>query len=147
VNLRIVGVLLLAALLGSCAEFADNIGLANGSNPPDYAMATPEPMLASDQQPPATLPLPVQNATPPQGKFGVQIAAPRSVEEARALIDAMRIKYPDDLAQQWAEILPVTLPTGTFYRVVIGPLVSEQQASQLCSRLRAQGNECFIRRT
>ena len=80
-------------------------------------------------------------------KFGVQIAAPRSVDEARALIDAMRAKYPDDLAQQWAAILPVTLPKGTFYRVVIGPLASERQAAQLCSRLKAQGNECFIRRT
>ena len=41
----------------------------------------------------------------------------------------------------------MTLPKGVFYRVVIGPLASERQAAQLCSRLKAQGNECLIRRT
>jgi cell division septation protein DedD len=142
-GLRIAGALLLAAmqgaLLAGCAEFSAN----NTAGAPVYAMATQEPVMV--EQPPPEMP-PVQNANPPQGKYGVQLAAPRSVEEARALIDTMRARYPNDLAQQWAEILPVTLPKGVFYRVVIGPLASEQQASQLCSRLRSQGAECFLRR-
>ena len=139
-GLRIAGALLLAAMLAGCAEFSAN----NTAGAPVYAMATQEPVMV--EQPPPEMPPPVQNATPPQGKYGVQLAAPSSVEEARALIDTMRARYPNDLAQQWAEILPVTLPKGVFYRVVIGPLASEQQASQLCSRLRSQGAECFLRR-
>jgi len=138
---------LLAALLAGCAEFQDNIGMTatTGAAPTsDYAMAAPELVIA---QPQLDLPPSVQNATRPQGKYGVQVAAPRSVEEARAVIDSMRARYPNDLAQQWATILPVTLAKGVFYRVVIGPLASEQQAAQLCSRLRAQGAECFIRGT
>jgi cell division septation protein DedD len=144
---RFAGALLLAAGLAGCAEFADTIGLNGRAEQPQYAMAAPEPVMAPEPQTTGTLPPPAQNVAPPPGKFSVQIAAPRSVDEARALIDAMRAKYPDDLAQQWAAILPVTLPKGTFYRVVIGPLASERQAAQLCSRLKAQGNECFIRRT
>jgi cell division septation protein DedD len=124
-----------ALLLAGCADVAQNLGLS--PRPPEYAMAAPEP----------TPPPVAQNQTPPQGRFGVQIAAPRSVEEARAFIDSMRAKYPNELGQQWATILPVSLPKGMFYRVMIGPLASEQQALQLCSSLRAQGNECFIRRT
>jgi cell division septation protein DedD len=143
-GLRVPGAFMLAALqvglLAGCAEFSDSIGL---TRPPDYAMATPAPVALPMPQP---APM-AQDAPPPQGKFGVQIAAPRSVAEARALIDAMRVKYPNELGQQWATILPVSLPKGVFYRVLIGPLASEQQATQLCSSLRAQGNECFIRRT
>jgi cell division septation protein DedD len=146
-GLRFAGALLLAVGLAGCAEFADNFGPTGRASQPQYAMAAPDPEMAPEPQTTGSLPPPAQNVTPAPGKFGVQIAAPRSVDEARALIDAMRAKYPDDLAQQWATILPVTLPKGTFYRVVIGPLASERQAAQLCSRLKAQGNECFIRRT
>jgi len=146
-GLRLGGALLLAAVLAGCAEFQENIGMTGTAGPAptsDYAMAAPEPGMA---QPQPELPPPVQNATRPQGKYGVQVAALRNVEDARAVIDSMRARYPNDLAQQWATIMPVTLSTGVFYRVVIGPLASEQQAAQLCSRLRAQGAECFIRGT
>jgi len=137
-ELRLGSALLLAAMLAGCAEFTEFTSPAPTAG---YAMAAPEP------QPVAEAPPPLQNATPPQGRYGVQIAAPSSVAEARALIDSMRARYPNELGQEWASILPVTLPKGTFYRVVIGPMASEQQASQLCSRLKSQGNACFIRRT
>jgi cell division septation protein DedD len=143
-GLRIGGALLLAVLLAGCAEISEYFGIGRSS---DYAMAAPEPATAPQPQAVPQVPPSAQSATPPQGKFGVQIAAPRSVEEARALIDTMRAKYPGELGQQWATILPVSLPKGMFYRVLIGPLASEQQASQLCGRLKAQGEECFIRRT
>ena len=86
-------------------------------------------------------------AKQPVGKFVVQIAAPRSEAEARAAIDQMRSKFPSLLGQQWATINRVSLPQGEFYRVLIGPLGSAQQAAQLCSSLKAQGAECFIRGT
>jgi cell division septation protein DedD len=132
-----------AVLLAGCAQFSASNDSAGS---PVYAMAAPQPMAEPQPEEPPVAPPPMQNATPPQGKFGVQVAAPSSAEEARALIDNMRVKYPE-LAQQWAAILPVTLPAGTFYRVVIGPLPTEAQASQLCGRLKAQGAACFIRRT
>ena len=86
------------------------------------------------------------SAGQPQGKYGVQIGAPRSEAEARAVLDAMRNRYSDLLGQQWATINRVELPGGVFYRVMIGPMANAQ-ASQLCSSLRAQGAECFIRAT
>ena len=140
-GLRIAGALLLAAMVAGCAELSAN----NTAGAPVYAMATQEPVMV--EQPPPEMAPPMQNANPPQGKYGVQLAARSSVEEARALIDTMRAKYPSELGQQWATILPVSLPKGMYYRVVIGPLASEQQASQLCSKLKAQGEECFIRHT
>jgi cell division septation protein DedD len=142
-NFRMAVALVLGLLLAGCAAGPDEYRMAPQTV--DYAMAADPAIEAQPMQ--VEAPQPVQNAAPPQGKFAVQVAAPTSVEAARALIDSLRAKYPNDLAQQWAAILPVTLPKGIFYRVVIGPMPSEQQASQLCSKLRSQGTDCFIRRT
>jgi hypothetical protein len=90
---------------------------------------------------------PAPAATRPVGKFAVQIAARRSEADARAAIDQMRAKFPSLLTHEWASINRVSLPQGVFYRVMIGPLASAQQAAQLCNSLRSQGAECFIRGT
>ena len=71
----------------------------------------------------------------------------RSEAEARALIEEMRAKYPRLLGRQWAEIHRVDLPQGSTYRVMVGPLATSQQATQLCDGLKAQGAECFLRGT
>lgn len=97
-----------------------------------------------------TLPAPSRataRAGVPGGKYGVQIAARRSEAEARSYIDEMRAKYPSLLAREWAGIHRVELQQGVYFRVVIGPLDSAQQAMQMCNSLKAGGTECFIRRT
>ena len=116
-------------------------------------VSTNEPVLVAILRTPAPsaalagLPPPPSRSTPPRGKYAVQVAAPRTAAEARAIIDSMRAKYPTLLGREWATISRVSLPNGEFYRVVIGPLGSAQQAGQLCNSLRAQGAECFIRGT
>lgn len=147
---RLGGAMLLAALLAGCAENRLLTGLQSRS---DFAMAMPEP--AAQPTPPAEsvvaapaqVPSPSTAATPPAGKFGVQIAARRSEAEGRSLIDEMRAKYPGLLGQQWAMLYRVALPRGVFYRVVVGPLGSALEAAQLCDRLKAQGVDCIIRGT
>lgn len=104
-------------------------------------------VMRTDEEVAVAAPAPAPAAKQPVGKFGVQIAARRSEAEARAAIDQMRAKFPSLLGQQWATINRVSLPQGVFYRVLVGPLGSAQQAAQLCSSLRAQGAECFIRGT
>ena len=146
---RVGSAMLLAALLAGCSE---NRLLTGSLGQSDYAMATPGPAVqpAPPAEPvvaaPAQAPSPF-SATPPAGKFGVQIAARRSEAEGRALIDEMRAKFPSLLGRQWAMLYRVSLPQGVFYRVVVGPLGSAQQAAQLCDSLKAQGAACFIRGT
>lgn len=104
----------------------------------DEAVAVAAPALRAS---------PSAAATPPAGKFGVQIAARRSEAEGRALIDEMRAKFPGLLGQKWAMLYRVALPRGVFYRVVVGPLGSALEAAQLCDSLKAQGAACIIRGT
>ena len=147
---RVGSAMLLAALLAGCAE---NRLLAGLQSQPNFALATPEP--AMQPAPPAESVVatsaqassPPAAATPPAGKFGVQIAARRSEAEGRALIDEMRAKFPGLLGQKWAMLYRVALPQGVFYRVVVGPLGSALEATQLCDSLKAQGAACIIRET
>jgi hypothetical protein len=98
---------------------------------------------------------PSPNALPPapgqiaagdiHGRYGVQIAARPSQDEARAFIDEMRGKHAGLLAQQWAVIYRVKLPQGIFYRAVVGPFDSERRAGELCGNLKAKGEDCFLR--
>lgn len=112
----------------------------------DGRLATFE-VMRTDEEVAVAASVPMSAATPPVGKFGVQIAARRSEAEARAAIDEMRAKFPSLLGHEWATINRVSLPKGVFYRVMVGPLGSAQQAAQLCSSLKAQGAACFIRGT
>ena len=102
-------------------------------------------VMHTDEAVAASAPAPA--AAPPVGKFGVQIAARRSEAEARAAIIEMRARFPSLLGHEWATINRVSLPQGEFYRVTVGPLGSAQQAKRLCSSLKAQGAECFMRGT
>jgi len=152
---RFGGALMLAALLAGCtgpAGFQGSSGYALGTQNPAVEPVPQEAQTvqqAPASEPPAAAPElpPAPNPTPPQGKFGVQIAAPRSEADARAMLDEMRAKYPAELGREWATINPVAQPEGVVYRVMIGPLATEQQASQLCNSLKARGATCFIRGT
>ncbi|MBI3702430.1 MAG: SPOR domain-containing protein [Rhizobiales bacterium] len=141
---RVGRALLLAALLAGCAE---NRLFQGAQSQPDFTMATPEPAMQPAPQVEPSLATPLPAATPPAGKYGVQIAARRSEAEARATIDDMRARFPALLAREWATINRVSLPQGEFFRVMVGPLGSAQQAKQLCDSLKAQGAECIIRGT
>jgi hypothetical protein len=98
---------------------------------------------------------PKLNALPPapgqiaaseiHGRYGVQIAARPTQEEARAFIEDMRGKYASLLGRQWAVIYRVELPQGVFYRAVVGPFASESHANKLCGELKAKGEDCFLR--
>jgi len=119
-------------------------GLVSTNEPVLVASA---PTIPAASAVPAGLPPPPSRSTPPRGKYAVQIAASRSEAEARAVIDSMRARYPALLGREWATISRVSLSNGEFYRVVVGPLGSAQQAGRLCDSLRAQGAECFLRGT
>lgn len=89
----------------------------------------------------------LQSTAAPRGKYGVQVAAPQSEADARKAIDTLRAKHPKLLVKEWATINRVELPNGVFYRVVVGPYATAQQAERLCNSLKAEGAPCFIRGT
>ena len=103
-------------------------------------------------------PIPVPpklNALPPapgqlpasaiHGRYGVQIGARPSQDEARAVIDEMRARHAGLLGREWAVIYRVDLPAGPVFRAVVGPFDSERRAGELCGKLKSEGEDCFLR--
>lgn len=106
-----------------------------------------EPVAVAALTLPEPPPPPPPRGAAPHGKYGVQIAAPQNEADARKAIDTLRAKHPKLLVREWATINRVELPNGVFYRVVVGPYATAQQAERLCNSLKAEGAPCFIRGT
>lgn len=113
--------------------------------PPRPARSTAAPPT---QIAPAQTPAPARSAPAPSGGGGyaVQVSSQRSEAEAQAAFRSLQAKYPSQLGGKQPMIRQVNLgDKGTYYRAMIGPLGSEE-ASQLCSSLKAAGGQCIVQR-
>jgi hypothetical protein len=81
------------------------------------------------------------------GGYAVQISSRRSEADAQAAIRSLQAKYPSQLAGSHPLIRRVDLGSkGIYYRAMIGPFASSDDASKLCKTLKAAGAHCFIQR-
>src|SRR5215510_12773240 len=94
--------------------------------------------------PPAAAPAPVTSAG--SGTF-VQVSSQRSEGEAQAAYRSLQAKYPSQLGRRELSIHKVDLGAKrSFYRAMIGPFANANEASELCSSLKAAGGQCLIQR-
>lgn len=94
------------------------------------------------QSPPP--PGPAGSAT---GGYAVQVSALRSEADAQATLNALVAKYPQQLGNQHAMVRRADLGAkGIYYRALVGPFGSAQEASRLCSSLKAAGGTCIIQK-
>jgi hypothetical protein len=99
------------------------------------AVAAPAPTAATRTAQPAT------------GNFAVQVSSQRSEAEAQAAFRSLQAKYPDQLGGRQALIHRVELGAkGTYYRAMVGPFASADEANALCNNLKAAGGQCLIQR-
>jgi SPOR domain len=89
---------------------------------------------------------------PPQGGFrtrnyGVQVSSQRSEADGHASYRALQEKYPLLLGSRQAMILRAdTGEHGIFYRAVVGPFDSPDEASQFCGSIKTAGGQCVVQR-
>jgi hypothetical protein len=84
--------------------------------------------------------------TPPVlgGGYAVQVASERSENEAQAAFRMLQAKYPKRLGDRAVIIRRADLgAAGTYYRALVGPLRSADEAKRLCSGLKAAGADCI----
>lgn len=104
---------------------------------------------ASASAPPAAAAPAVQTASvsPLRGGFVVQIASQKTEAEAQASYKSAQTKYPNVLGSRSPLIKRADLgDKGVYYRAMVGPFASQEEAGQLCSNLRVAGGQCVVQR-
>ena len=81
------------------------------------------------------------------GGYAVQVASERSESGAQAAFRALQAKYPIQLSGRHPIIRRTDLgAAGIYYRALVGPLASAEEAKRLCSGLKAAGADCIIQK-
>lgn len=86
-------------------------------------------------------------ATSAVGGYAVQVTSQRSEAEAEAAYRALQAKYPQELGGHHPLVRRADLGAkGTYYRAMVGPFASGEQATELCSKLKAAGGSCIVQK-
>lgn len=106
------------------------------------------PLSLSPSSPQQTAPR-AAPTTPPgaAGTYVVQVSSQRSEADAQSSYRALQSKYPSVLASRQASIRRADLgEKGVYYRAMVGPFGSSEDATRLCDSLKAAGGQCNIMR-
>jgi hypothetical protein len=89
-------------------------------------------------------------STPPAasgGGYAVQVSSQHNEEEVQSSFRALQAKYPKLLGGREPMVRRADLGgKGVFYRTMVGPFVSAEQANELCSNLKAAGGSCIVQK-
>jgi cell division septation protein DedD len=81
------------------------------------------------------------------GGYAVQVSAQRNEADAQATLNALQAKYSQQLGGKHGMVRRADLGAkGIYYRALVGPFGSAEEASRLCSSLKAAGGSCIIQR-
>ena len=98
---------------------------------------TAVPPAASSAPPPASA----------SGSYVVQVSSQRSEAEAKASYRTLQARYPTVLGGRSSFVRRADLGSrGTYYRTMVGPFATSEQAGQFCSSLKSAGGQCIIHR-
>ncbi len=93
---------------------------------------------------------PVQAAPSAGGSSGgylVQVSSQRNEADAQASYRALQTKFPAVLGSRSPVIKRADLgDKGVYYRAMVGPFSSSDEASQFCGSLKTAGGQCVVQR-
>ena len=81
------------------------------------------------------------------GGYSVQVSSQRSETDAQAAYRGLQAKYPAQLGSRTATVRQVDLgDKGIYFRTLVGPYGSAEEAAQMCTSLKAAGGSCLVQR-
>lgn len=138
---------------GTSARPATNPNAANANAPLSLApqaanAAAPELQRVATNAPAQAAPsVPATPSAAAGGGYLVQVSSQRSEADAQASFRALQGKFPSVLGSRAALIKRADLgDKGTYYRAMVGPFGSSEEASQFCGSLKSAGGQCVIQR-
>jgi hypothetical protein len=87
-------------------------------------------------------------ATPSAGgNYVVQVSSQRSEADAQASYKALQGKFPSVLGSRAPLIKRADLgDKGVYYRAMVGPFASSEEAAQVCGNLKTAGGQCVVQK-
>jgi hypothetical protein len=77
----------------------------------------------------------------------VQVSSQRSEADAQTSFRALQAKFPDQLGGRQPIVRRADLgDKGVYYRALVGPFASAEQAAGVCSSLKAAGGTCIVQK-
>jgi len=129
------------------APAARNPSSANASAPLSLAPqggAQPDP---APTRMAATNPVQTAPAASAGGGYVVQVSSQKSEADAHASFRALQGKFPAVLGSRSPLIKRADLgEKGVYYRAMVGPFGSPDEASQFCGSLKTAGGQCVVQR-
>jgi hypothetical protein len=75
------------------------------------------------------------------------VSSQHSEAEVQDSFRALQAKYPDVLGGKQPMIRRADLGTkGIYYRALVGPFASAEEAASMCSSLKAAGGSCLVQK-
>jgi hypothetical protein len=125
-------------------------------NPPSSANASANSPLSLSPAPGAPAPAaepparvaavnPAPAAAPSSGGFVVQVSSQKTEADAQASYKSLQGKFPNVLGSRAPLIKRADLgEKGVFYRAMVGPFSTRDEAVQVCTNLKTAGGQCVI---
>lgn len=121
--------------------------------PPAPRAVPAQPQASPQASEPATAPAartrtataPTSSAESAPSGFVVQLSSQKTESEAQAAFRSLQAKFPTELGGRQPIIRRADLGAkGVFYRTLVGPFASAQDASQFCANYKAAGGQCVV---
>lgn len=81
------------------------------------------------------------------GGYLVQVSSQRNEADAQASFRALQNKFPSVLGSQTLVIRRADLgDKGVYYRAMVGPFGTSEEAAQFCGSLKSAGGQCVVQR-
>jgi hypothetical protein len=120
---------------------------SQGDGPAAQAPARTRTAIAQPTSINPAAPAPAAAAPSAGGGYNVQVTSQRSEADAQTAFRALSAKYPAQLGNQQPIVRRADLgDKGVFYRALVGPYASMEQAAGVCSSLKAAGGTCIVQR-
>jgi cell division protein FtsN len=116
---------------------------------PNETAEAPPPRLRTALARPAEAPVAAraEPSATASGGYAVQVTSQRSETGAQAEFRALKAKFPNQLGGRAPLIRRADLGAkGVYYRALVGPFASAEQATAMCSGLKSAGGSCIVQR-
>jgi hypothetical protein len=124
-----------------------NASTANGPMSLSPQGAQPAPAPRTEVATNAPVPIAPSSASAASGGYLVQVSSQRNESDAQSSYRVLQGKFPAVLGSRSPVIRRADLgEKGVYYRAMVGPFGSPEEASQFCGSLKTAGGQCVVQR-